>query len=251
MATHGTLGEFDSSREDWTSYSERLEQYFHANDVDSPEKQRAILLSVCGASTYQLIWDLVAPAKPTSKSFDELVKLVKDHHQPPPSFIVQRFNFNMRSQQEGESVSTFVAGLRRLSEHCKFEETLDDMLRDRLVCGVRDKRLQQRLLTKPDLTFKKAMELCQAIEAAERNAKDLQARQPPKTATVLALNKPTKSRRPPAAAVTTKCYRCGGQHPAKDCSFKDAECQEGTHSQSLPYQGQRQAATENPPVNEG
>ena len=85
----------------------------------------------------------------------------------------------MRSQQEGESVSAFVAGLRRLSEHCKFEETLDDMLRDRLVCRVRDKRLQQRLLAEPDLTFKKAMELCQAIEAAERNAKDLQARQPP------------------------------------------------------------------------
>lgn len=85
MATHGTLGEFDSSREDWTSYSERLEQYFHANDVVSPEKQRAILLSACNASTYQLIRDLVAPAKPTSKSFDELIKLVKDHHQPPPS----------------------------------------------------------------------------------------------------------------------------------------------------------------------
>ena len=124
---------------------------------------------------------------------------------------MQRFNFNMRSQQEGESVSAFVAGLRRLSEHCKFEETLDDMLRDRLVCRVRDKRLQQRLLAEPDLTFKKAMELCQAIEAAERNAKDLQARQPPKTATVLALNKPTKSRRLPAASVTTRCYRCGGQ----------------------------------------
>ena len=47
MATHGTLGEFDSNREDWTSYSERLEQYFQANDVESAEKQRAILLSDC------------------------------------------------------------------------------------------------------------------------------------------------------------------------------------------------------------
>jgi len=54
--------------------------------------------------------------------------------------------------------------------------------------------------------------------------KDLQARQPPKVATMLALNKPTKSHRPPAVSVSTKCYRCGGQHPAKDCSFKDAGC---------------------------
>ena len=43
MATHGTLGEFDAGNEDWTSYSERLEQYFHANDVKDADKQRAIL----------------------------------------------------------------------------------------------------------------------------------------------------------------------------------------------------------------
>ena len=111
MASHGTLSDFDSDREDWTSYTERLEQYFEANDVVLAVKQRAILLSICGASMYQLIRDLVAPAKPISKSFAELVKLVKDHHQPPLSFIVQRFNFNMRSQKEGETVSAFVAGL--------------------------------------------------------------------------------------------------------------------------------------------
>ncbi len=63
MATHGAFGEFESSKEDWTSYTER---HFEANDVYSAEKQRAILLiSGCGASTYQLIRDLVSPAKPT------------------------------------------------------------------------------------------------------------------------------------------------------------------------------------------
>ena len=85
MATHGTIGAFEPSNKTWVSYAERLEQYFVANDVDAADKKRAILLSVCGATTYQLIRNLVAPAKPTSKSFDELVKLVKEHHQPPPS----------------------------------------------------------------------------------------------------------------------------------------------------------------------
>ena len=146
---------------------------------------------------------------------------MKDHHQPPPSFIVQRFNFNMRSQKEGETVSAFVAGLRRISEHCKFEATLDDMLRDRLVCGVRDKRLQQHLLAEANLTFKIAMEVSQAVEAAERNARDLQARQTPKTETVLALNEPRAANLPVSVA---KCYRCGGAHLPKDCHFKDAEC---------------------------
>ena len=122
---------------------------------------------------YQLIWDLVRLAKPSTKLFAELVKPVKDHHQPPTSFNVQRFNFNMRYQKEGESVSALVAVLRRQMEHCKFKDTLDDMLQDRLIYGVRNQRLQQCLLAEPDLTFKKAM-LSETLEADERNAKDLQ-----------------------------------------------------------------------------
>ena len=47
MAKHGSIGEFDSDRETWKSYTERLTQYFIANDVESADKKRAILLSVC------------------------------------------------------------------------------------------------------------------------------------------------------------------------------------------------------------
>ena len=52
-ATHGHLREFDSTHEEWETYIEHLEQYFTANDVQDAGKQRAILLSCCGASTYR------------------------------------------------------------------------------------------------------------------------------------------------------------------------------------------------------
>ena len=136
MATHGHIKAFYRATDDWTAYCKRLEQYFAANDVDDAEKKRAILLSYCGAPTYRLIRNLVAPAKPTTKSFAELTKLVADHYTPPTSMIVQRFQFNSRSQKEGESIAEFVADLRRISEHCRYENTLDDMLRDRLVCSI-------------------------------------------------------------------------------------------------------------------
>ncbi len=63
-AKHGTLAEFDAGIEDWKSYAERLEQYFVANDITDAGKQRVVLLSGCGAATYKLIRNLVAPAKP-------------------------------------------------------------------------------------------------------------------------------------------------------------------------------------------
>ena len=103
------------------------------------------------------------------------MKLVK-HLDPKPSVIVQRFVLHSRLRKGGESVAAFVAELRRLSEHCGFGDTLPDVLRDRLVCGIDDGRIQRRLLSEPDLALKKAFDIAQAMESAERNAQDLQTR---------------------------------------------------------------------------
>ena len=51
---------------------------------------------------------------------------------------------------------------------------LDEMLRDRLVCGIADSRVQCRLLAEPDLTLKTALELAQAHEMAEKGTQQLQ-----------------------------------------------------------------------------
>ena len=67
--------------------------------------------------------------------------------------------------------------LHQLSEFCGFKGLLDDMLRDRLVCGIRDAKVQRQLLAEPDLKFKKALELSQAAEAAERDTEELQGNQ--------------------------------------------------------------------------
>ena len=64
--------------------------------------------------------------------------LVKEHLQPAPSVIMQRFNFNGRMQKGKEAVAEYVAELRRIAEHCEFKDALDEILRDSLVCGVKD-----------------------------------------------------------------------------------------------------------------
>ena len=48
--------------------------------------------------------DLLVPAKPKEKSYQELVKLIQDHLARKPSEIVQRFKFNNHFRNEGESV---------------------------------------------------------------------------------------------------------------------------------------------------
>ena len=130
MPTYGKLESYDET-EDWGQYVERLEHYFSANEIDDGGKKRDIFLSVCGQRTYKLIRDLVAPGKPGDKTFTALTKLVKDHKQPEPSEIIQRFKFNSRIRHSDESVRAYVAALRSLTEHCNYGETLNAMLQDR------------------------------------------------------------------------------------------------------------------------
>ena len=80
MATHGRLGDFDSTQEDWESYVERLELYFTANDVSDAGKRRAIFLSTCGAATYRLIKSVLAPKKPTEVDFKDIVAQMSAHY---------------------------------------------------------------------------------------------------------------------------------------------------------------------------
>ena len=128
MATHSRLREFNPAVEDWTSYAERLEFYFAANEVKEAEKQRAVLFSVCGAATYKFIKNLLAPTNPVDATFKDIVKLLTEHYQPKPSKVVQRYLFNSRVRKQGESVATYIAELKHLSEHCEFAGILEDML---------------------------------------------------------------------------------------------------------------------------
>lgn len=173
MATHGSVSAFEQSKEDWTSYVEHLGFYFAASDVTTDVNKRAILLSACGASTYKLIHSLIDPTKLNSTSYKDLIAKVKQHYDPKPSSIVQSRKFNKRTREPGESITKYVAALRQLAKHCDYGESLNDMLRDKLVCGMNHDAIQQKLMAQnpAELIFAKAMELAQRIEIAEKDAR--------------------------------------------------------------------------------
>ena len=87
-----------------------------------------------------------------------------------------RFKFNSCNRKAGEPVAEYVVHLRQLAKDCDFRGILNDMLRDRLVCGINDEKIQLKLLAEKDtLTFENAMELALAMEAASKNVMDLAA----------------------------------------------------------------------------
>ena len=167
MAVLGTIEPFDLTNADaFDSYKERLEFFLLANDVTEPDKKRAVFLSVCGKETYALLKSLIAPALPSTKTFQELLTELSNHFKPTTSEISNTVKFFQRSQHPGEGVSAYLAELRRLAVDCNFGENLSRQLRDRFVSGLADEACQRRLLTESALTLENALERAKASEAA-------------------------------------------------------------------------------------
>ena len=217
------MGSWTSTKKlkiNWRHYIERVNHFFEANEITDPDKRRSIFLVCVGAKTYKLVRSLVAPEDPNDKSYEDLEKLLQDHFMPKPS-VVPRFKFNTRSQQLGETTAMFLAELRHLSEHCEYGITLDEMPRDRLGCGVRDIRIQRRLLPEPKLTLKGALDLSLVIEAADidKDASEIQkvdgqGGDASVNKVDVKVNKGSEVKR----------SHCGGNHYPKSCHFKDAKC---------------------------
>ncbi|XP_039602396.1 uncharacterized protein LOC120524631 [Polypterus senegalus] len=213
MSYIGKIDIFDSSTEDWNMYVERLQQYFAANDIPA-EKHVPVLLSAMGGKAYGLLRSLTAPDKPAEKSFNDLVRVMRDHLSPKPLLIAERFRFHKRNQNEGETIAAYVAELKKLSEYCQFGDGLNDALRDRLVCGILQEGIQKRLLTEADLTFKRAVEIAISMETAAKDALELQRGVNTSSVNKMAAAKINKVHKRP-------CYRCGrDSHLPSQCRFK-------------------------------
>ena len=161
----------------------------------------------------------MSPDKRSAKTFDQLTKVMKEYFNPKPSKILQRYKFDSRSRQPAESVSAYVAELRRLAHDCNFGTSLEQMLRVRLVYGINKDRIQRRLLSETDLTFEKAFKIAVAAETASKNAHDLQ------TAPVACNSVKTEGKEKKGEWKRRDCYRCHGKHhSAAECKFREAKC---------------------------
>ncbi|XP_049886676.1 uncharacterized protein LOC126381202 [Pectinophora gossypiella] len=166
----GKLGEFDVKSGLWSSYKDRLDMYFKVNNVEAG-MQLPTLIATMGDEAYELLVNLASPKKPSELKYDEASQLMTQHLQPTPSSLAERYRFRQRRQCAGEDVAVYVAELKRLSRNCKFGTNLNENLRDQFVCGLRSDVIRQRLFAEDDsISFARAVQLANSLEAAERDA---------------------------------------------------------------------------------
>ena len=82
--------------------------------------------------------------------------------------IYERAKFNQRCQEPGESVDSFITALYVLAEYCGYAGLHDEMIRDRIVVGLRDARLSEKLQLDADLTLEKIFTQVRQAEALKQ-----------------------------------------------------------------------------------
>lgn len=100
-----------------------------------------------------------------STNYSKLTERFERYFIPRRNVIYERARFNLRSQMEHESVEEFITEVHRLAGTCDFGSLKEELIRDRLVVGLRDKKLSERLQLDSDLTLEKAVSMARNSEA--------------------------------------------------------------------------------------
>ena len=155
--------------------------------------------------------------------------------------IYERAKFNQHKQMTGKPVDPFITSLHKLhklAEHCDYGALKDDMIRDKIVVGLCDEQLSEKLQLDPNLTLKRAVDQARQKEAVRKQQAVVRCNPPEVTTNVDAMrSKPKSSHKGkmihPKMRVSEKgqttqkssCRRCGKEmHQLKYCPARDAKC---------------------------
>ncbi|XP_055916389.1 uncharacterized protein LOC129949142 [Eupeodes corollae] len=241
---------FDETKSKFERWLQRLEGAFTIFNVKDSVMRLNYLLHYIGPNTFDLLCDGISPAVPETKTYDELVNVLKEHYNPQPLEVAEYYKFHHREQLEGESVREYVASLRKMAIHCNFGTYLTIALRNQLVCGIRDKRIKDLLLETKDLTFERAIQIATSLEMSQQNSTQLNETAIHKSS-VHSINFHKKDRNAKIQSNQTTrnnnnqhsseklhvsnfnkgqsqkqihCFRCDGPHLANNCSHINTIC---------------------------
>jgi len=157
-------------------------------------------------------------------SVDDIISPIKRYVDGHVNETVERRNFRRRTQQVGESFDDFLVSLRELVKTCNFcsDACIQKNIRDQIIEGLLDDDTIEDLLQETDLTLTKAVQKCQAQEAAKKQRATLHST----PENVAALKKPQNRKPQPI------CQGCGAApHPGgrTQCPAYSQICQKIGH----------------------
>lgn len=171
--------------------------------------------------------------QPPARSLVEVITAFDGYCLPRKNVAMEAFKFNMIVQKEKQSFADFETALRTQLGYCEFEclachsSYADRMLRDRIIIGVQDKKLQLKLLDGKDEPLARIVETCKIFEAAAENKQLLDRRTPQTEINKVAEQASQGENEVAAVKGGPMCFNCGqpynGRH-RRYCPANNVNC---------------------------
>ena len=154
----------------WPKWKRRFAQYWLASGLstDSDERQTSTLLYCMGEDAEDTLTSTDISAE-DQRSYVAVIAKFDAFFQVRKNIIFERARFNHRSQKEEESVEQFITSLYSLAESCDYGAMKDEMIRERIVVGIQDNSLTERMQMDSDLTLEKAKRMARQREAVHEH----------------------------------------------------------------------------------
>ena len=204
--------------EKWTKFKRAWKNYALATEISkkSEDVQVATLLTVIGEEArevYSTFTDWTNPGD--DNKLGPVLDKFESYCQPRKNVPFERYRFNRRAQETGESYDQYCTALRKLATGCDFGSiTQEEIIRDRIVFGIRDSKVRERLLREAKLTLQRTDEIC---HAAESMVAQLKVVEDSNSLTVSAVGADKTHATDHANPVPTQnkgreCWSCGRRH---------------------------------------
>lgn len=155
--------------ENWRRFKQAFDIFMTASKLthDSEEVKVSTFLNAIGEDALE-VYNTFRLTAEQQRNYTTVVKSFEDFCRPKKNIVYERFVFYSRNQHPGEPFDVFLMEIKRLVRTCEFREGEEEMLRDRIVLGVEDKKLQERLLQESNLDYQTAINKCRSSEIAKQ-----------------------------------------------------------------------------------
>lgn len=222
----------------WKSWRETVTLYTDLAMQDKPEKEKCqTILYLIGEEGRKIYHTWQIPEEERDK-VAPLLERFTNYCTPKANITLERYKFNTTSQAEGESVEEYATKLRKLSKNCNYGKLEDELVRDRLIVGLRDNSLKERLLRESTLTLDTALQMCKIEEISKsgmglldsQHRMSVQTLQRKKSSPSPKVYNPSTKHKPKnRSSLKTQpkkfCTNCGGSpHPFLQCPARNQTC---------------------------
>lgn len=204
--------------EKWKRFKRAWTNYSLATGLSGKDEavQVATLLTVIGEEAREVFATFTGwEHEGDDKKIEPVLAKFEQYCQPHKNIPFERYRFNRRTQEPGETYDQYRTSLRKIAENCDFDTiTPDEILRDRLVFGIRDAKTRERLLREAKLTLQRTDEICHAAESMSVQMKVVEESNPGPSVSAIQSNK-GKTKEPESAPDSRsgrECWNCGRRH---------------------------------------